>query len=121
MVGKEREPESETNPCLDAAGTRLYQSNVGSVLWPAIGMRPEVQYATNIHSRYTKSPLSYGCYWGITEVLCYMPQLTCRLGRMKIESLTPDALYSSARALEPSCLDVKSLLQWLSSLLHISL
>ena len=30
---------------------------MGSVLWPAIGTRPEVQYATNMHSRYTKSSL----------------------------------------------------------------
>ena len=32
MVNKEREPESETNPRLDASGTRLHQSKVGSVL-----------------------------------------------------------------------------------------
>ena len=51
MVDKEREPESESNPRLDAAGIRLYQSKVGSVLWPAMGTRPEIQYATNIHSR----------------------------------------------------------------------
>ena len=57
MVDKPREPESDINPPLDAAGLKLYQRKVGSVLWPAIGTRPEVQYAINIHSRYTKSPL----------------------------------------------------------------
>ena len=31
MVDKERETISESNPRLDAAGTRLYQSKVGSV------------------------------------------------------------------------------------------
>ena len=49
--------ESESSPRLEAAGTRLYQSKVDSALWPAMGTHPEVQYATNIHSRYTKSPL----------------------------------------------------------------
>ena len=71
MVDKEREPESETNPRLDVAGTRLYQSKVGSVLWPAIGTRPEVQYATNMHSRYTKSPLR-GDMVPIDRVLDYL-------------------------------------------------
>ena len=35
MIDKEREPESPSNPRLDAAGTKLYQSKVGSLLWPA--------------------------------------------------------------------------------------
>ena len=35
MIGKER--ESASNSRLDAAGTRLYQSKVGSVLWSAMG------------------------------------------------------------------------------------
>ena len=82
MVDKEREPESETNPRLDVAGTRLYQSKVGSVLWPAIGTRPEVQYATNMHSRYTKSPLR-GDMVTLDRVLDYLvntPDLGLVLG-----------------------------------------
>ena len=54
MVDKPREPESATNPRLDTAGIKLYQKMVGSVLWPAIGTRPEVQLAVNLHARYTK-------------------------------------------------------------------
>ena len=57
MVYKEREPESDTNPSLDAAGIKLYQRKVGSALWPAIGTRPDIQPAINLHSRYTNSPL----------------------------------------------------------------
>ena len=57
MVDKPREPESDSNPLLDAAGVQLYQSKVGSTLWVAIGTRPEVQFSTNILSRYSKSPL----------------------------------------------------------------
>ena len=55
MVEKEREPES--NPRQDAAGIKLFQSKVGSILWPAVGTRPEILFATNMHSRQTKSPL----------------------------------------------------------------
>ena len=82
MVDKEREPESESNPRLDAAGIRLYQSKVGSVLWPAMGTRPEIQYATNIHSRYTKSPLR-GDMVTLNRVLDYIvntPELGLVLG-----------------------------------------
>ena len=56
MVDKPREPESVTNPRLDAVDTQPYQSKVGSLLWPAIGTRPELLFTTNAHSRYTKSP-----------------------------------------------------------------
>ena len=57
MVDKEREPESDINPPLDAASIKIYQSKVGSALRPAIGTRPDIQLAINLHSRYTKSPL----------------------------------------------------------------
>ena len=57
MVDKEREPESESNARLDAAGIKLFQSKVGSILWPAVGTRPEILFATNMHSRQTKSTL----------------------------------------------------------------
>ena len=57
MVDKEKEPESDTNPPLDAAGIKLYQSKVGSALCPVIGTWPDVQLAINLHSRHTKSPL----------------------------------------------------------------
>ena len=57
MVDKPREPESESNPALDKADIQLYQSKVGAILWSAMGSRPEVQYATNTHARYTKIPL----------------------------------------------------------------
>ena len=52
MVDK---PESDSNPALDKAGLQLYQSKVGAIWWSAIGSRPEAQFATNIHCRYTKS------------------------------------------------------------------
>ena len=82
MVDKKREPESETNPRLDTVGIKLYQSKVGSVLWPALGTRPEVQYATNIHSRYTKSPLRSDMV-SLDRVLDYLvntPELGLVLG-----------------------------------------
>ena len=56
-MDKEREPESDTNPLLDANRIKLYQRKVGSALWAAIGTRPDIQLAINLHSRYTKSPL----------------------------------------------------------------
>ena len=52
MVENPREPESATNPRLNNAGIQLHQSKVGSTLWAAIGTRPEVQFCTNIYSRY---------------------------------------------------------------------
>ena len=63
MVNKPRESESDTNSRLDTAGIQLYQSKVGSTLWAAIGTRPEVQFSTNIHSRYSKSPLRGDMEW----------------------------------------------------------
>ena len=82
MVDKEREPESDSNPPLDAAGIKLYQSKVGSALWPAIGTRPDVQLAINLHSRYTKSPLR-GDMVTLDRVLDYLvntPDLGLVLG-----------------------------------------
>ena len=57
MIDKVREPESPSNPRLDATDTKLYQSMVGSILWSAIDTRPEIQFSSNMHSRQTKSPL----------------------------------------------------------------
>ena len=37
MVDKPRETESDSNPQLNAVSVHLYQSNVGSTLWAAIG------------------------------------------------------------------------------------
>ena len=71
MVDKPREPESDTNPRLNTAGIQLYQSKVGSTLWAAIGARHEVQFSTNIHSRYSKSPLR-GDMETIDRVLDYL-------------------------------------------------
>ena len=39
MVDKPREPETATNPRLDAAVIKLYQKKVSSVQWPSIGTR----------------------------------------------------------------------------------
>ena len=82
MVDKEREPESDTNPPLDAAGIKLYQSKVGSALWPAIGTRPDVQLAINLHSRYTKSPLRGDMVTldRLIEYLVHTPDLGLVLG-----------------------------------------
>ena len=82
MVDKMREPESESNPALDKAGIQLYQSKVGAILWPAMGSRPEVQFATNTHARYTKSPLR-GDMDTLDRVLDYLvntPELGLVLG-----------------------------------------
>ena len=82
MIDKPREPESATNPRLDTAGIKLYQKKVGSVLWPAIGTRPEVQLAVNLHARYTKCPLR-GDMVTLDRVLEYLvntPELGLVLG-----------------------------------------
>ena len=82
MVDKPREPESADNPRLDAAGIKMYQKKVGSVLWPAIGTRPEVQLAVNLHARYTKCPLR-GDMVSLDRVLEYLvhtPELGLVLG-----------------------------------------
>lgn len=99
MVDKPREPESATNPRLNAAGIQLYQSKVGSCLWPAIGTRPEVLFSTNMHSRYSKSPLR-GDMTTLDRVLDYMvntPDLGLVLGGLGGVNLyaTVDASYGT--------------------------
>ena len=99
MIDKEREPESPTNQRLDTAGIKLYQSKVGSILWSAIGTRPEIQYATNIHSRYTKSPLR-GDMVTLDRVLEYLvnsPELGLVLGGLGgvVLYATVDASYGT--------------------------
>ena len=82
MVDKPRELASDTNPPLDAAGIKMYQRKVGSVLWPAMGTRPEVQLAVNLHSRYTKAPFR-GDMVTLDRVLDYLvntPDLGLVLG-----------------------------------------
>ena len=51
MVEKPQEPEFQFYLSPDAAGTKLYLSKAGTILWPAIGTRPETQFVTNMHSR----------------------------------------------------------------------
>ena len=99
MVDKQREPESETNPRLNDSDTQLYQSKVGAALWAGIGTRPEVQFSTNIHSRYSKSPLR-GDMHTVDRVLDYLvntPELGLVLGGhggVKL-SATVDASYGT--------------------------
>ena len=95
MVDKPREPESGTIPRLNTAGIHLYQSKVGSTLWAAIGTRPEVQFATNIHSRYSKSPLT-GDMESIDRVLDYLVNIS-ELGLVLggLGSVTVDASYGT--------------------------
>ena len=50
MLDKPREPESESNPRVDAAGIKMYQRKVGSVLWAATGTLSVMQLATNLAS-----------------------------------------------------------------------
>ena len=99
MVDKEREPESDTNPPLDAAGIKLYQSKVGSALWPAIGTRPDIQLAINLHSRYTKSPLRGDIVTldRLLEYLVHTPDLGLVLGGHGVVILyaTVDASYGT--------------------------
>ncbi len=47
---------SDTNKLLDKKGIEDYQSKVGSLLYLANQTRPDILYAVNMHSRYTKSP-----------------------------------------------------------------
>ena len=99
MVDKEREPESESNPRLDAAGIKLFQSKVGSILWPAVGTRPEILFATNMHSRQTKSPLR-GDMLTVDRVLDYLvntPDLGLVLGGLGgvVLYATVDASYGT--------------------------
>ena len=99
MVDKPREPESDSNPPLDGAGIKLYQRKVGSALWPAIGTRPDIQLAINLHSRYTKSPLR-GDMVTLDRLLDYLvntPDLGLVLGGHGgvLLSATVDASYGS--------------------------
>lgn len=56
MSDAPRNLPSETNQLLDKKGIEDYQSKVGSLLYLANQTRPDILYAVNMHSRYTKSP-----------------------------------------------------------------
>ena len=56
MSDAPRNLPSETNKLLDKKGIEDYQSKVGSLLYLANQTRPDILYAVNMHSRYTKSP-----------------------------------------------------------------
>ena len=47
---------SDTNKLLDKKGIGDYQSKIGSLLYLANQTRPDILYAVNMQSRYTKSP-----------------------------------------------------------------
>ena len=69
MIDKSRLPESVSNQLLPPSGQQLYQSKVGCALWAAIGTRPDILHATNLHTRYTKAPRT-----GDMETLDYLLQ-----------------------------------------------
>ncbi len=56
MSDAPRNLPSDTNKLLDKKGIGDYQSKVGSLLYLANQTRPDILYAVNMHSRYTKSP-----------------------------------------------------------------
>ncbi len=56
MSDAPRNLPSNTNKLLDKRGIEDYQSKVGSLLYLANQTRPDILYADNMHSRYTKSP-----------------------------------------------------------------
>ena len=86
-------------PRLDAAGIKLYQKKVGSVMWPAIRTRPEVQLAVNLHARNTKCPLrgDMVSFDIVLEYLVHTPELGLVLGGHGGEKLyaTVDASYGT--------------------------
>jgi hypothetical protein len=47
---------SDTNKVLDKKGIEDYQLKIGSLLYLVNQTRPDILYAVNMHSRYTKSP-----------------------------------------------------------------
>ena len=51
-----RSPVTTENPALDAKGIQLFQSKVGTLLFLANQTRPDILYAVNTLSRYTRSP-----------------------------------------------------------------
>ena len=120
MVDKERELESDTNLPLDAADIKLYERKVGSALWPAIGTRPDIQLAINLHSRHTKSPLrgdmvtldrlleylvntpDLGLVLGGLGVSYCMPLLMLPMGPMPTENHILGVPYTSEWGLGPS-------------------
>ncbi len=56
MSDAPRNLPSDFNKLLDKKGKEDYQSKVGSLLYLANQTRPDILYAVNMHSRYTKSP-----------------------------------------------------------------
>ena len=99
MVDNARDSKLKSNPRIDAAGTMLFQSKVVSILWSAVGTRPEILFATNIHSRQTKSPLR-GDMVTVDRVLDYFvnkPDLGLVLGGLGCVVLyaAVDASYGS--------------------------
>ena len=56
MSDTPRSLPSDTNKLLDKNGIEGYQSKIGSLLYLANQSRPDILYAVNMHSRYTKSP-----------------------------------------------------------------
>ena len=70
---------------------QLYQSKVGAILWSGMGSRPEVQFATNTHARYTKSHLrgDMNTFDRVLEYLVHSPELGLVLGG------TVDASYGT--------------------------
>ena len=82
MLAKPREPLSDSNPALTPKETELYQSKVGSVLWPTRMTRPECLFSVGTHSTYTKSPRRADMHTlnRILEFLVSTPELGLKLG-----------------------------------------
>ena len=48
-----------------------YKSVVGSLMWPAIYIRPDISYAVGVLSRYCSNPSLFYCKY-LQRVMCYL-------------------------------------------------
>ena len=99
MSDAPRSLPSDTNPLLDKKGIEDYQSKIGSLLYLANQTRPDILYAVNMHSRYTKSPTQEDVI-SVHRIFLYLagtPSLgiTLRSGEGIILYATVDASYGN--------------------------
>ena len=99
MSDAPRNLPSETNMLLDKKGIEDYQSKVGSLLYLANQTQPDILYAVNMHSRYTKSPTQEDVL-AVHRIFLYLagtPSLgiTLRSGEGIVLYATVDASYGN--------------------------
>ena len=86
---------SETNPLLTTKECTLYQSKVGTILYLANQTRPDILYAVNNTSRYTKTPTKHDM--ARIDRICHYIAGTPHLG-LTLGSIEGVRLYATVDA-----------------------